>query len=112
MAEEIWKPVDGFEEYLEVSSRGRVKRKGRWLYNIGREQMGQRYQPEKIVLPGIGRSGYPRVRITISGQKHQWDLHRLVALTFVTLIPAFISALSTCATRFESRLMIAVVRFT
>lgn len=67
---EIWKPVKGYEKYLAVSDKGRVK-------SFMRNPEGNilKAQPDK--------KGYLRLRCTIERQKLCFKVHRLVAEHFI-----------------------------
>jgi hypothetical protein len=75
---EQWKPVQGFEEFYEVSNLGRVKRLA------GLRATG--YYPERLLKPQ--RSGdqgqYKKVMLSDGGQntRQQFFIHRLVAFAF------------------------------
>ena len=68
MAEEIWKPIVGYEEIYAVSSLGRVK-------NLTRG---------KIRKLGDNTKGYLRVSLSKDGQSKFFSVHRLVATAFVS----------------------------
>ena len=77
MENEIWKPVKGYEEFIEVSNLGNVRRKahsfiktnGRWCHVRACE-----LKPHKT------KRGYVLVKIKCS---KMISLHRLVATTFI-----------------------------
>lgn len=78
---EIWVKVKGFEQYLEVSSWGRIKHLEReWVTT---ERFGKRYLPERITYGYNGTKGYKRVSKSIDGDDNDMSVHVLVALAFI-----------------------------
>ena len=71
MQKEIWKPVEGFENY-EVSNLGRVKSLN---YN--------RTDKDKILKPGKTKKGYFFVMLYKNGKQKHFSIHRLVATAFL-----------------------------
>lgn len=67
---EVWKAVKGYEEYLAVSSQGRVK-------SFMRNPDGN------ILKAQTDNKGYLRLSCTINGKKVRFKVHRLVAEHFV-----------------------------
>ena len=63
-SEEQWRDVLEFPSY-QVSDCGRVR------------------SARGVMKPQIGRSGYPKVLLTINGLRYSRSIHRLVALAFV-----------------------------
>ena len=81
--EEIWKEVQGYEEYYLISNLGRLKRKHIVYY---RKTDGRKCTlEEKIVNSFVNPKGYHRVRLEKFGQgeKHTTTLHILVAKHFI-----------------------------
>jgi hypothetical protein len=67
MEEEIWKPIKGYEEYYEISNKGRVR-------NIKTGQFKK---------ASVGKVGYPVVDICKNGKRKHKYLHRLLAEHFI-----------------------------
>lgn len=75
-AEEIWKPIPGYEKLYEVSNKGRVKRLERFIVDsIGRKQ----HIKERILKGSTTYNGYLRVQL-YDGKVR---VHRLVAEAFI-----------------------------
>lgn len=70
--EELWRDVEGYEQYYEVSNLGRVRRKA----NVNR-----------LFTDGILkcklRGNYLAVTLTVDNKKKTYNIHRLVAQAFV-----------------------------
>jgi hypothetical protein len=81
---EIWKDVEGFEGYYQVSNLGRVK-------SVAREKCGEcgrRGKAQTFLKSAINkRSGYCAVSMSKPGMgRHKvvvWLIHRLVATHFI-----------------------------
>lgn len=74
--EEIWKDIEGYEGYYQVSNLGRVKSLRRWSGT-------QYYNREKIIKPWLTIKGYYRVQLSRNGVYKNFFLHRLVAEAFI-----------------------------
>lgn len=73
MANEIWKPVPGFEDRYEVSSEGRVLS---WFCpGTG----GKRATP-RLLTPAANYAGYQVVSLNANGRAKQFRVARLVLL--------------------------------
>lgn len=70
-AEEIWKPVKGYEEFYEVSNLGRVK-----------SHYCKCGVKDRILKPGTAH-GYSYVVLVKSGQRKNIKIHKLVAESFL-----------------------------
>lgn len=75
---EIWKTIDGFNNY-KISNIGRIKSIERYKNNNG----GLVYVPEKILILNPSTKGYNFVRITENKINKTLYSHRLVALYFI-----------------------------
>ena len=76
---EIWKDIEGYEGYYQISNTGKVKSLERMKWN------GKGYQkvPEKI-LEGVDNGhGYLRVKLCKDGKVEQPLVHVLVATAFL-----------------------------
>lgn len=78
--EEIWKDVNGFEGFYEVSNTGKIKRKkGETIYKDGRIA----HFSETILKPTEDFKGYLRVYLSVKSKKFSKRVHRIVAETFI-----------------------------
>ena len=71
MIEEVWRDIEGYEGYYQVSSEGRVKsleRKGR--------------KSERILKPAVKGKGYLFVVLCAGGKSRMFLVHRLVCQAF------------------------------
>ena len=64
---EIWRPVVGYEDLFEVSTRGRVRSK----------------KTGKIKIASKGAGGYVKIKITKNYSQRLLSVHRLVAEAFL-----------------------------
>lgn len=79
MTEEVWRDINGYEGYYQVSSEGRVKSLERtYIDKIGRK----RYVKECILKPVIDRYGYLLVNLYAGGKQKMHKVHRLVCQAF------------------------------
>jgi len=69
---EIWKTIPGFENY-EVSNKGRVK--------------SLKFGKERIKKQSINNSGYLVLNLFKNGKRKQFQIHQLVAITFLNHKP-------------------------
>lgn len=79
--EEIWKGVDGFEGFYQVSNLGRVK-------SLERQAKHNRFNVmmtlrEKYLRPGISSSTYITVILSDGIKRKTFSLHRLLAIAFI-----------------------------
>lgn len=75
--EEIWKDIVGYEGLYQISNLGRVK-------SLEKIDRGGRHRKEKLLsLTQCSATGYYRVCLSKNGKKKIWNVHRLVALTFI-----------------------------
>lgn len=89
--EEIWKDVPGYEGLYQVSNIGRVKACAK-IDGKGRTRK------ERMLKPTITEHHYYRVGLVKEGQRKQYLVHRLVAVTFIPNINnlPFINHLDEC----------------
>ena len=82
MATEVWKPVDGYEGFYEVSSLGRVRSLDRVRPYRGsmRRYRGKVITPEPV---SAGEDRYQYVTLSKDGKVRKKSVHRLVATAFV-----------------------------
>lgn len=69
---EIWKDIPGFEGRYQASTFGRV-RSLNW----------RRQKIIKLLRPVKRKNGYAKVDLRVKREKKTYDIHRLVALTFI-----------------------------
>ena len=69
---EIWKPVDGFEWFYEVSDLGNVRSLNYHNWGIA-----------KNLTPVLDKDGYLRVCLSMNGKQYNRTVHRMVALAFL-----------------------------
>lgn len=84
MEEEIWKEVFGYEGYLSVSNKGRVKSLAR-SYTNGR---GFSFKEGRILKQKIGKDGLTFV-ISVDGIRYNHITARIVYSTFIKPLPDF-----------------------
>ena len=78
--EEMWKDVPDYEGYYKVSNYGNVKSITRYVNgNVGQPKIIH----EKILTP-IMRGLYLSVRLSKNNKTKAYNIHRLVALAFLT----------------------------
>ncbi len=76
---EIWKEIDGYTGFYEISNMGRA----RSLDRVRSNGYGL-YTQKGVILSGtINKSGYRVVYLTINGKGKMFYIHRLVASHFV-----------------------------
>ena len=69
--QEIWKDIVGYENY-QISNLGNVK-------SLNYSRTGK----EKILRPGLSSDGYYHVFLCKNGEMRDFNVHRLVALSFI-----------------------------
>lgn len=81
---EIWKAIDGFEDFYAVSNFGRIKTFAR---KIIKDYHGNNQYPTKIMTQCKRNTnhklGYLKVDLSINTNIKQKSVHRLVATTFI-----------------------------
>jgi hypothetical protein len=82
-AEEIWKPIKGYEGYYEVSNLGNVRSLERDITYIVRGKKAVRHQSSVILQSKPSKTGYPIVHLSKNGRLYSCYVHRLVAFAFV-----------------------------
>ncbi len=81
--EEEWRDVIGFENYLQVSSLGRVLSKERFSPYIRKNRSQMKYCKSYICKPGLTKAGYVEIALCIEGVQKKFRLHRLIGKAFV-----------------------------
>lgn len=77
--QEIWKDIDGWEGFYQISNLGRVKSCRRYIRKRGRLCLVN----EKFLKMRQSKDGYYRVFLRNSGNDEQYLVHRLVAKAFI-----------------------------
>ena len=81
---EIWKDIEGYEGYYQVSNMGRVKSVERTVPNGYGPNGSMRTIKEKILKQGKTTHGYCFVVLCVNHAKKNFFTHRLVAKAFLT----------------------------
>lgn len=77
---EIWKSIEGYEGYYEVSNYGRVRSVDRTLTYSN----GYLAKHKGRILKGeTDKKGYKRVRLSKNDKTKKFQVHRLVAMAFI-----------------------------
>lgn len=71
--EEIWRDIEGYEGFYQVSNLGNVK-------SLNYQKRGY----EKNLTPKINNSGRLWVELARDGIKRQFQIHRLVGMAFIS----------------------------
>lgn len=79
MIEEIWKDIQGYEGFYQVSNLGRVKS----LDRIVRNNSGFFVRKGKILKPQENSRKYLRVELKVKNNSKRFFVHRLVAKHFI-----------------------------
>ena len=74
---EIWKDIEGFEGYYQISNFGRVKSLSRIVID------SKRNIKEKILKVRITKYGYINITISFNRKQYSFIIHRLVAHYFI-----------------------------
>lgn len=83
ISQEVWKPIDGFEDYYQVSSLGRVKSCDRLVTRNGRKVL----RIGKVLKQAKDGGGYLQVFLCKDGKPTIFSVHRLVYEAFHGQIP-------------------------
>ena len=73
---EIWKDIEGYEGYYQVSNLGRVK-------SLIRKVQGTNTKSEEFLKLPLSNSGYHRVHLSKKSKVKLYSVHRLVAIAFI-----------------------------
>jgi hypothetical protein len=77
--QEIWRNIEGYEQYYQISSYGRVKSKDRKVTN----GLGNWIKKSRYIKPIPNNQGYLRIQVTKDGIRERIFVHRLVAKAFI-----------------------------
>jgi hypothetical protein len=81
--EEIWKSVNGYDGFYEVSNQGRVRSVNRVIIQP-LKGVNTAFKYKSSILKGITDSGgYPLVGLSINRKHKSIRIHRLVAVAFL-----------------------------
>ena len=78
--EELWKDIIGFEEFYQISNKGRVMSKDRYVRTCGN---GKRLSKGRIIKPIICTNKYLEAHLHVDGNITVKLIHRLVAEHFI-----------------------------
>lgn len=76
---ENWKDIQGFEDSYQISDKGRVLSKERYIMNNG---FYIRRTKERILKPWKDSRGYHQIYLCREGKKKAMSVHRLVMINF------------------------------
>lgn len=75
MQNEIWKDIPGYSGLYQVSTMGRIR-----AYS---KMRGTVQLKPRILKPRVNRHGYLQKTLVNKSGRKTWNLHRLVAITFI-----------------------------
>lgn len=78
---EIWRDIEGYEGYYQISNLGRVKSLERDVYKSNGDF--HRRKKEKIKTPKITSDGYSAVTLSVDCNNRTFSVHSLVAHAFI-----------------------------
>ena len=78
--EEIWKDIEGFEKLYEVSNLGRVRSLDRF---VKKNNNSTRFIKGGVLKPCKNKGGYLIINLCKNGKTKTYNIHRLVALSFI-----------------------------
>lgn len=77
---EVWKAIAGYEQHYEISNKGRVRSKDRFIVCIDGKTSFRR---GKLFKPKKHKAGYLFVQLSNKGKTKNHYIHRLVAQAFI-----------------------------
>lgn len=83
MNNEIWKDIEGYEGYYQISSCGRVKSLERDVFR--KDGTFQRRKKETIKANKINSDGYYQTTLSVNGIDRSYRVHDLVARAFIEI---------------------------
>ena len=81
--EEIWKSVNGYDGFYEVSNQGRVRSVNRFVMQVINGVQTKCLYKGRILKFTTDNSGYPMVTLSALGKIKTFRIHRLVADVFI-----------------------------
>jgi hypothetical protein len=85
--QEKWKAIEGYEDFYEVSSLGRVRSVDRVVERRTRFGVGEMRVRGKILSPGTSPEGYLKVSLCTENVSRSCYIHRMVLEAFVSPCP-------------------------
>lgn len=82
MQEEIWKPIDGYEELYEVSNLGKIRSLDRTTVQCNNGTLTDTKYKGKELKGKANDKGYVRVHVSKDGKGEYLSVHRAVATAF------------------------------
>lgn len=80
MSEERWVDIHGYEGYYQISNYGRIKS----LERIVKCNSGSKVEPSKLLsVTHTNKGGYVIIGLRKNGERHFFQLHRLVLSNFL-----------------------------
>jgi hypothetical protein len=79
---EVWKDIPGYEGYYQVSNFGRVKRLARYVDRHAYGIVHKKFYRERIIKNSLVH-GYPVVNLCKENFVKHFQIHRIVAQTFI-----------------------------
>ena len=80
MEEEIWRDIENYEGFYQVSNQGRIKSLDRY---VNSKNGSVQLKKGKILKPNIDNGGYLGVSLQFNSKVKFVRIHRLVAITFI-----------------------------
>lgn len=80
MNKEIWRDIQGYEEYYQVSNIGRVRSLDRLVVNTTKSK---RLRKGRVLIPQIKDNGYMVANLSKNNRCKTCYIHRLVAKSFI-----------------------------
>lgn len=78
---EVWKDIEGYEGYYQISNLGRVKSLARMVYDSSGNAI--RFKPENIKKNKVSTDGYEIITLSVNNHNKTINIHILVANAFV-----------------------------
>ena len=76
MSIEVWRDIEGYEWFYQVSNFGRVR-------SLGRKDSIDHFRHGKFLKSSPDRKGYRYIELCKCGQRRKYKVHRLVAQAFI-----------------------------
>jgi hypothetical protein len=85
---EVWKPIEKYKGFYEISCLGRVRSLDRQVSKINKSSKGKIFnQIQKVkgrlLVKTVNRCGYERIRTQVNSKRVQFSIHREVAKAFI-----------------------------